>query len=356
MDFVINIFNGFSTDSEKILNSVKAAYMYADKVKVFDPLLPNSARNTIEREAKRLYSEADIMDLIKRNPSLNRELGLSERFYNLASIKKAGILNQEESISLQRYFNALYMEMVLSKSKETESGRGYLERKVLKNELVKLGVELIDPSVCFALSLDTHYVEDLFLNEKGFKISNDRLPGDEANLKLSAFAGASNKTIASLPGFANVSVDQLGGIRKELDKYIIPYRSAMIEMAEAIKSIPDTESFEEEYTNLYLKKIQPKVEEIRAAVHDNNFFKNVFISVVTDEKVWGSFGAMLVGLTSKQSWLDAIGPAGFAGLVGFASADIAKSMKSTLEADEKNRKKEMYFLYQMEKEVAKYNN
>ncbi len=351
MSFDIAIYNGFSTDSIRIIDSIKAAYLYADHIKVFDPLLPVDTRITIEKISSDLYSKPETKDLIKKYPLLNTSNDINIRFQEYKRLNLSKDLSLEEKNSLGIYYYALYDELVVNKTKEVESARSdsslSLKRNDLKNMLNQIGAELIDPSVCFEMSLFTKYVEKEFLKDNAFKISNDSLPKIDSNIADSFKpANFSNTTISSLPGFSNASLDEIKDIRKELNKYIIPYRSAMLNLVKDMDSIPNDESFQYEFEKLYSSEIEPQIESIKNAIRENNIFRNIYTAVVSDDKAWLAFGALMIGLATRQSWVEAVG---ISSTVGFLGADISKGLNKTLESDEETKKNEMYFLYEMGK-------
>ena len=351
MGFDIAIYNGYSGDGNKVINSVKAAYLYADEVRVYDNLIPIGFNvdeikkyNEEEKEYSIKYQVNDpyylevyeleddgkIQKISDLNSKKYKEFLLLHGKY-ISRMEDRSYINECERIDLWR-----------KKANSSYSALTYQEK------MSKLGVKFIlpanesrpDRNSLYELALQLPLV---FMEDSGFKVLNQEPYNIEtivtSMLTPSALA---EYTISTLPGFEEASIDEIKDIRRELDKYIIPYRAAMLNMAQTIKDIPDTESLQRECVTVYLREIEPKVHAINAAIKDNNVFMNIARSLITEKETWIAAGALVAGFSTTGDIASAISMGTAVALGGIS---ISKGITETMEELRNIKKNEMYFLY-----------
>lgn len=62
-----------------------------------------------------------------------------------------------------------------------------------------------------------------------------------------------------LPNFENATVDEILDIREELDPYVIPFRSAMIDFSNDIQAASWDKDFDKEAELIFMSKIEPQI-------------------------------------------------------------------------------------------------
>lgn len=324
MGFDVAINNGECNDGNRIVNSVKAAYLYADRVRVYDYCC---LQDITEEEFIRKRAKNDSPNEVIR-----------------------AIVETDYAID-----NLSVMESFISAYQRELNNEQYKRKKYLE-DLDKMGIDCIDIgrdlTSFYHLSDLVNTVASRFIEDKGFKILNDQKAIDSNKLEsfsILAPTALSDYVFSTLPGFEDATIDEIIDIRKELNKYIIPYRSAVLRMAERIKTIPNTDSFQQECAYLYFQEIEPQVASINSAIQDNNVFKNIAKKVITNKETWVSLGALTMAFATTGDIANAV-TVGTA--VAFGGHSIADGIIKSIEEKKKIKDKEMYFLYESGKKLA----
>lgn len=412
MSFDIAVYNKGCKDINQMINSLKAAYLYSDKIRIYDCLfsLEQDEKNLTEKLSKnkklqklreeypslKRYNISKIEDLtsmIEELEEIAKPYIQGDRFkmlLNSCSYQEFSRLSDEAK---QEKYNSLMGELGISKDEF------YFESYKLKNNVKiqkyllecdnvylhlqnfecyqldsklreicstkysiddyrtsigLIGADFISPDIFPEdVSVSPDVFEERFFDDRGFKIiNNPRLISNSESILPSLWVPSSlaEYSFSVLPGFEDATIDEIIDIRKELDKYIVPYRAAMLKMAREIKNIPDTESLQRECMMLYLRDIEPQVASINAAIADNNVIRNIVKSIITNEKTWISMGALATAFVTKGDIANALS-VGTA--LTFGGQSIAKSIMSTLEEKKKIKDNEMFFLYQVGKKLKK---
>lgn len=335
MDFEVAIYNGGCVDGRKIVNSVKAAYLYADKVRIYDYSVPLGYQiDNLKKENKRFVK-----------PYYGHASSISGFFNDDRAYIKAGFPNRDAYVL---DYLRVYIYSALFSQELREHYKNY-DRKNYHNMLANLGVELIEPEIVFPDTGDQimQKLED-FINrfeaDKGVRMFNRPEDiNDRLSLKEQFPSYLSEYAISKLPCFENASVDEIVDIRMELDAYIVPYREAIIKISNSIAEIPNSESLQQECATLYLDEIEPKVAAIKEAVRDNNVFKNIFRSALKSELGWTGIGAIAAAIATRENVASSLGIASTVALGGYS---ITNGISTTIDNEEKIQKNEMYFLYE----------
>ena len=404
MGFDIAIYNASCFDGNRVINSAKAAYLYGDKVRVYDiprieKYIPENLSDSLKIIDKMIialqqrhpllfiegtkYSKIDpnlfsgevFLDPGIDNPKYNEFLELISSDLTIKDTREKAyefgftnedikMINQYLDVCIEcegitnRYYNIFFLKeykriwwSVYGIRQLTRSGYTSEEYdKMLKH----LNIEIVQPVLDSKTALlDYESFENSFLKDHSFKIMNDTIRDSKIeSLFLSMWATSylSEYAISSLPGFEEAAVDEIIDIRKELNKYIIPYRAAILKMAGNIKEVPDTESLQRECMVLYLRDIEPQVASINAAIADNNVFKNIAKNFVTSEKTWASMGALATAFITTGDIANALSVGTAAAFGGWS---IAKSIISSLEEKKKIKDNEIFFLYQAGKKLKR---
>lgn len=414
MSFDVSIYNADCRDPSTLLNSVKAAYLYGDKVKVYDRVslemtgsiwLLESEINSIINSGIEYISElqpqdrseilllkTSVINLWKKKKVLEKVLmphdgdmytkllhainilsildpvnysenvpSWLERSFVFGEERAEYRKNREKQKSTFELKKANLYATTISSYLDYYNMMGNLRRQIDPNyneyrylvDLIRLNVDLVQSEI-FIEDDKIHmpYIEKEFIEDGGFKIFNTATTfsssHDTMTPSMIVPSYLSEYSLSMLPGFEEATVDEIIDIRKELDKYIIPYRAAMLRMAKEIKDISDTESLKRECMILYLREIEPQVASINAAIMDNNVFKNIAKGIVTDEKTWASMGALATAFITTGDIANAVS---VGAAITFGGLSIAKSVVSSLEEEKKIKDNEMFFLYQAGKRL-----
>ena len=313
MEFNISIFNAFVNNLEEAENNIKSAYLYADNVELYDYTL---MMYPYIEELKKFY--------IKRGRFITPtdiDFMLDDVNYRLFDLTRE---------QYELYYHESFDKIVNS----TLFG------------LVKTNRPNIKQSMCIEDVLTSAKID--FINSNSYHMYN------ESDFSLGPFSPQitsknnttthfANFLFAQLPAFKIATADEIIDIRKELSKYIIPFRSSLLSLAKQINVLPVSENFEEECKTIFFKDVQPKVEEIKQAIQDNNILKNLIANIFTTKATWESIGAVAIACASGNEVLSTISHAGALGLTGYS---VATSLKTVNDASKDIKKNEMYFYYQ----------
>ncbi len=361
MSFEVAVYNGLCEDGQKVVNSVKAAYLYADKVRVYDFSKPQGVNEKFFMEmlqSNRAWYE-ECNHLLSQYPFLDDDnlskADLKRKLLWLSSEERKDI-NEALRGSLENdYVQNLidYVSVLEMMQTEREMNSQY-SRDNYKSALSRMGVEYREPVIdttptvpVVSLSLE-NFVESYF-DDQGFKLLNDPSSlldddeDEEVNARIWTPAHLSEYAISRLPGFNDATLEEVIDIRKELDQYIKPYREAIVRMSQEIKAIPGSESFQHECEELYIREIEPKVAAIKAAIRDNNVIKNIARSAIKSELAWASIGSLVTAFATTGSIANAMTTSTAVAIGGLS---VANGIAATIEKEKKIQEQEMFFLYE----------
>lgn len=131
-------------------------------------------------------------------------------------------------------------------------------------------------------------------------------------------AGLASHLLRRLPLFDQASVDEILGIRRELERPLIKFRGALIEFSEGVRTSGWDPDFTGDAEDVFMKKVAPAVREIEEAVRDNRFLAELLPRMIRpqDWTAGASFGMAAFNLAS----LPEIASLAVGGGVGFAAA------------------------------------
>lgn len=230
MDFEISIYNDYSADGSQIINSVKAAYLYADKVTVYDYVFPENFvfDELMNKMIADKQTYATFKDLLNKYPFImDKNESMSDKFQHFSDLMN--IMPDHEMKSLLSLLNVMAIDTVDSKSQEVRAKRcesdDYRSEEHYLNVLQSLGVEIIRPNT--DLLTEPLGMSQLIadLNKKrsmdhAYKLTNSFTNAKLDDAKYTVPAHIANNFISRLPSFDKAGIDEIKDIRKELNKYI----------------------------------------------------------------------------------------------------------------------------------------
>lgn len=164
-------------------------------------------------------------------------------------------------------------------------------------------------------------------------------------------AGLIKNLFEYLPTFEDATVDEILDIRKELDKSLTRFRSAVINFSEDIESAVWDKDFQPEVDKIYHRDIEPAMLEIDEQVKSNKFLTTLIKKVAEKPAVLPT-GSLLSMAISQFSSLPKELAASLG--VGVASASLIyeayEEWKKKKQDTEKNL---LYFYYGVNKRLKK---
>ena len=341
-------------------NQIKAAYLYSDKVNVYDFSVLNGVSGV-------------------RFPQYESRMTKYEIHRNYKSIVPHWLDGIESLDDLHDYLGSKdtydwFIEKVLP---------WYFENYGADGNISKLSnlFEYYSPLDSSTLSPEESLIqlEKCFLESNAFHMLNGNLlTTKSSDLAFSKGINFANYLFTNLPTFDRAEPDELIDIKKELDKYIVNFRSAIIDLSSSIDSLPNTSDFDIECRNLYFSKVQPQILEIQEAIKDYNIIKNLASYIITSDKTWKGIGSglssIMIGLSSKIDTLECIsdisvsstqeiassilskltqaGTLATAGAsLAFAGMALSNAVKNSLEKQKNLEKKGLYFYYKVDQRL-----
>lgn len=345
------------------LNMLKAAMLYADKVRLC------SFSSSMLVWMQRLQS-ADIVrvfdSFVRFYQSLNNQA---------LRAKVAPLIQQYKSIRPR----LRYALRQMGSSREARA-----IRESLRAELERVIEELIGESAKgLNLALDSGVVELQFFDVKGRKVAEEYfsvvadavvsgityplLDEPTGDLISSAIAegkivplgtsvdrakqvGLPSSLFARLPLFDKASIDEVVDIRRELHSSLARFRSAMIRFSQEIESAPWSRDFPLEVERIYYEYVEPAILEIEEACKSNRMLLELITKPIETPDIWlAGLGLLLDAQYGGGSLPDLLGKALMAG--GVTSSAI-KVVKEWRERNEEVRKNQLYFYYKVRESLS----
>lgn len=333
---------------------LKAALLYADKVKLCSP-----AVNIVAGVMQATVLPTDELLLIYSNATGD------SRINNFLETKRSLLKKKHrtrQEILAVKQIEHLYNQMA-------ETSRGYFEKladdtkieQIVK--LVELGLVEVEPIEWVgneeAVQQYFNAVAGAVLSGKTYPLLDDTtgdlvrqaikerkivLPSD-AHGSRAQNASLVAQLFESLPLFDAASIDEIIDIRKELDRYLVRFRSAIMEYSAQIKGLPWEAGFETELQDLYDRLIRPALMNLEETFSSANAVSDFLKNVSTTPTVLSGVMGALIGLNT-----------GFPALLGLSAGITATVVQTFVERKEQVRAAEqngLYFYYSTTKRLSK---
>lgn len=343
MEFNISYYNGFGNPDE-LENSIKAAYLYADNIKLYDnlfticPFLESLSKSPWLNDP--FWLHISKIDFVKDLDLLYSDIEISKlsdhNFKLLNEYLLLALLRIHEEIFF-RFYHYKYIEEITHSDifKLAKIQHVKMEKVNYINDIIDACIiEIMSSNDFRMINKDYQY---LFSNSKQYKSNN---------LNVVNFA---NYILTRLPAFDIATVDEIIDIKKELSKHIIPFRKAIFNLSENLSNIPE-EDYESVCRKIYHAEIAPKVNEIEQAIRDNHIFKNIAANISTDPEFWAGVGSFTVACTNGNNILSSISAAGSIGLLGVS---LGKAIQEHRENIKNIKSNELFFYYEVGQKIKK---
>ena len=183
------------------------------------------------------------------------------------------------------------------------------------------------------------------------RIQIDKFPLPEFGLDRGRQAGLIKRLFEYLPTFEDATIDEILDIRKELDKPLTRFRSAIINFSQDIKSTAWDKDFMPEADKIYLRDVKPALLDIEESVKSNKFLTTLIRKVAEKPAVLPAGSLFSIAISQFSSLPKEL--AASLG-VGIASASIIyeayDEWAKKKQATEQNL---LYFYYGVSKRLNK---
>lgn len=355
-----------SVTLESDVRLVKPALLYADTVTLYSPaavMLASISQSAVLDRNQRVLFLRQIYPLLE--PARAQQLEQLFYAFSILSKKPRGKSRQEIILyeRLKRQLDALDNEVDKIWEEELvpivehmlESSSANQLYSAISKEILK-----IDPLVKDGAILGTDQYVDAFVSKLSEILKNrgeyplfDEPTGtlvrhgvEEGFFNTTDISRRRGKQVAAassflerLPAFSAASVDEVVGIRDELRVPLIRFRSAMVELGNAIESAAYEDGFSEEVDEIYRSRVEPAILDLEEAVHSNSYLRVLVGEVVSDAKA--ILAATITFGVAQSADLPTLLAGGAAVVPAIAAAGVKHRQAST-----GIKKNEMYFLYQ----------
>jgi hypothetical protein len=285
----------------------------------------------------------ELLHVAKEKKELKSKLNEIQGYLKDKNIDFESILKEEFNKSLGRLYN-----LFISAINEATS---------------KIGINKLDPAIKSGL-LDIYTIGKSRIPEKTYPLLDENVLSlikaniEEGKLNIPDVDSEKIKQIGfvfdvfqRLPNFDNATIDEILDIRKVLDKPLIRFRSAIIEMSDCIRYKPWDEGFYYDVEKLFYHRIEPAVLEIEEECKSNKYLTKL-LNVVA-KRPWeipaGGIGGAIISKLAEVSNISAtaIGLAIGAGTVAY---EVLHEWKEKTKEIEQNQ---IYFYYKAGKMLKK---
>ncbi len=150
-----------------------------------------------------------------------------------------------------------------------------------------------------------------------------------------------------LPDLSSATLDEVIDIRSELNKYLINFRSKMVEMSDSISSAVWDANFPKEVEQLKISKIDPAIIEISEQIKTTKALKD-FIAKPKELLKGAGFSSSVGAIISHYAHLDALTMA----TLGTSLVASVDALQKILESKNTAKKNQLYFYYQLNKKLG----
>lgn len=153
-----------------------------------------------------------------------------------------------------------------------------------------------------------------------------------------------------LPSFSDQKIDELIDIRKDLQKYLINFRSAMVKYSSTIENLPWDKDFPKECEKLLISDVYPTIEAIEEQVKANSYLRKLAKTFFNDPLTVAPYTALGL-IISQLSTLSTLSTVGL-GLSAGTAVAVDKSVTKWMDEKKDIEKNQLFFYYKAGKKIA----
>lgn len=371
MDFVV----GGYPDIENKLSEVallKVAALYGDKITLISPMY--QLYEAIEVNVNANNNELAIVNSIIKllpfcesvDPSFaDKSLPIYD-FKNIVASKKYKNAPIKCKLETKKFLKQTYDEIIdklneiLGTDKVNDINRLKKENRLTVQKFNNLN--LVDDNFIyeyiFNVSDSMKQAYPLLDNRLGELITNYRntiqdgiSPIERKNIISS---GLARKLMIELPAFNLASMDEIIDLRRELDRYLVRFRSAILIYSEEISVLPWGSDFDMNCEQIFIKHVELAILELKEQVNDNKIYKNLFGSLLSEDKLKSLIGSIVISSATYMS-TKGIGATINPNMLAAGAFGLSEFTKAGYKTSEKNKQIKRNNLYFYYKAAGKYN-
>lgn len=160
-------------------------------------------------------------------------------------------------------------------------------------------------------------------------------------------SGLARKFMIELPAFDLASMDEIIDLRRELDRYLVRFQSAILTYSDEISVLPWDRDFDLNCEQVFIKHVEPAILELKEQVGDNKIYKNLFGSLLSDDKLKSLIGSVVISSATYMSTngTDSIINPKILAAGAFGLSELTKAGYKTSEKNKQIKRNNLYFYY-----------
>jgi hypothetical protein len=348
---------GFNLAHE--LRLLKAGLLYADKVK----LCSLSSAMAVTLPYLSILPDKEILELTRHAAkALNQSPETIETFIEkYQQLQKKKYRTRQELILLQnlkRQFDKTRQEFgkVVEKLLKDANAEGLFSAiqsglveiqsfDFQKNNAVEQYISAISDTV---LSGETYPLLDDFTgNLVRLAIKEGKIVPLGTTITKAKQTGLSSGLFEKLPLFDEVTVDEIIEIRKELDKPLTRFRSAIVGFSRQIEHEPWAAEFPHEVEQVFIEHIEPAVLDIDEAYKSNKFIVSL-VKKIADKPLILPSTSVIGFLMSQASNVPSVVTQSLSLVAGSAIIGL-EAVQDWQQKNQEIEKNQLYFYYRVKK-------
>ncbi len=181
-------------------------------------------------------------------------------------------------------------------------------------------------------------------------IEDGKISASPVRVNQSKHSALASDYLRRLPVFDDTSIDEILDIRKELDKYLIRFRSGISNYATKISSAPWDKDFSVEADEIFIREVKPGIQDIEDKVKSSSYLITLIARKAVDVKSIG--GGILSFFIERAELLPKYTSIGL-GLGLPVAAAIYDAFKARQKEKQEIEKHNLYFYYRAMKRLSK---
>lgn len=344
-------------ESSSILPMIKTALLYGDDVSVISPSYSAAATFPLN-----MYGQ--LYELARQNHTENFPVELEEDF--------------KRNVDLARQRNPVVLDILLKAAIRQDQETGIGMSKSLLHSREAEEIRRAHASGLVSGVLDS-MMEDAKLPSKpanvrhqcihdswlaGAPLASDYILSDEETLgalfpdsmpsELSISTFVALDMFQRLPNFSTVPMDELLGIRDELNPYLVPFRSAVLTLSREVARHPMSRALHTEVELEMRRTIEPSVKAIEDAVRSKTYLARLAENAFGKDLAIIGGGGLCAGFASLAGLAGAAGQA-YAAAAGAVLGGLTLTAKAAFEWKREMREIEgsgFFFYYKLHKRLS----
>jgi hypothetical protein len=351
--------SGFNLAHE--LRLLKAGLLYADKVKLcslssavavalpYLSILPDKEILELTRHTARALNQSpeNVEAIISKYQQLQKKkFRTPQELILLKNLKKKFDKNRQEfGVVVEKLLKDANAEGLFS---AIQSGLVEIQSfDFQKDNAVEQYISAISDTV---LSGETYpLLDDATGNLVKLAIQAGKIVPLGTTITKAKQTGLSSGLFEKLPLFDEATVDEIIGIRKELDKPLTRFRSAIIGFSRKIEHEPWAEEFPHEVEQIFIEHVEPAVLEIDEAYKSNKFIVSLLKKLADKPLVIP--GTSAIGFLMSQAInVPSVVTESLSLVAGSAIIGL-EAIQGWLEKKQDIEKNQLYFYYRLKKSI-----